>query len=41
VIGTWAPLHLWALLAIGGGLVVALVADRDTAEAAEAGATER
>jgi predicted branched-subunit amino acid permease len=27
VIGTWAPLHLGALLAIGGGLVVALVAE--------------
>jgi predicted branched-subunit amino acid permease len=41
VIGTWAPLHLGALLAIGGGLVAALVADRDTADTAEAGGTER
>jgi predicted branched-subunit amino acid permease len=27
VVGTWAPLHLGALLAIGGGLVAALVTD--------------
>ena len=28
VIGTWVPLHLGALLAIGGGLATALVAER-------------